>query len=67
MKIAYFATQAEMTALSRLLLERHRGRVALRFTEAGVVAEVEVADPNGAANIEEALLAAGPTSLQFAA
>jgi hypothetical protein len=67
MKISYVANHAEMTALSRLLVERHRGRVALRFTETGVVAEVEIADQTASANLEEALLAAGVHAQAIAA
>ena len=33
-----------MTTLSQVLVKRHRGRVSIRFTETGVVAEVEVED-----------------------
>ena len=67
MKISYVANHAEMTALSRLLIERHRGRVSLSFTETGVIAEVDVADRSAAANIEDALAAAGVHALALAA
>jgi hypothetical protein len=61
-KITYAATEAEMTDLSQLLLKRHRGRIALRFTEDGVVAEVETPAAAPASNLEEAFeaLAAEP-------
>lgn len=54
MKISYFATQAEMTDLWQLLVKRHRGQISVRFTEQGIVAEVEVASPVPAANLDEA-------------
>jgi hypothetical protein len=54
MKVSYFATQAEMTELSQLLLKRHRGQISVRFTEEGVEAEVETESPVPAANRDEA-------------
>jgi hypothetical protein len=54
MKIQYFASEAEMTDLSQVLLKRHRGRISLRFTEGGVEAEVEVQSPAPAAKLDDA-------------
>jgi hypothetical protein len=55
MRVTYTAGPEDVTTLARLLLERHRGRVALRYTEdGGIEAEVELpATPSG--SIHEAL------------